>query len=603
MRPRCSRRSFPLAGVLLVAIGPGPADGERAIAEGAHSHVHLGGGAGAATFRPGFGGHAGHYIYPNATAPQLPPWALALAVGLAALLTYLAATALRRRTAPAPDPATAPAPRARAAAPRALAALVAAALGALSLLGASAPAASAHASLLRSLPRAAAHVARPPARVRLVFSEPVQIVRSSDVSVVDGRGRPVGVGEPAGDPRDARLVTIGLRRGLPPDSYTVRYRVISDDAHEVDDALVFALGDGRLRPPVLRGAGGLSDTGPWAVAARFAELAALGLLLGLLAFRQLVWGPALRAAHRRDAPASAAALAAGSRLFWRTFWVVAGAAGLAEAGVLAAKSAIVLHTGIGAALTDPQAAFRLVAASRFGDLLGWRSGLLLVLSAVAFWEWARETSAPRAAGRPLPSALIGAASVGALALLSAQGHASQAPLAPLSVTADAVHLAAAGVWIGGLPCLAAVLLRAPAGLASSVLARFSRLALVAVGLVVATGLLRLAGELSRVAELWSTGYGRSILLKATLLLPILLLAARSRQALRRLPAGGAAALRALRHNVRAELAIGLNIVLIAALLVAQVPGRDVPRTPPPRSPLTPVQTLASPLVSGALPAP
>jgi copper transport protein len=327
------------------------------------------------------------------------------------------------------------------------------------------------------------------------------------------------------------------------------------------------------------------------VAARFAELAALGLLLGLLAFRSLVWGPALRAAANEDARV----LAAGARLFWRAFWTVAATAGLAEAGVLAAKSAIVFHTGIGTALSDPQAAFRLVAASRFGDLLGWRGGLLLVLAGVALWEWARETRAPRAAGRPLPSALAGAASLGALALLSAQGHASQAPLASLSIVADTVHLGAAGVWIGGLACLGAVLLRAPAGLAAAVLARFSRVALVAVALVVATGLLRLTGELAHVAELWSTGYGRSILLKAALLLPLLLLAARNRRALGRLPAGGAAALRMLRRNVRAELAIGLNIVLVAALLVAQIPGRDVPRTQPPRLPATAVQTLKSPL--------
>src|SRR4051794_40776004 len=121
----------PAAGVLLVAIGPGPSDGERAIVEGAHSHVHLHGGSGVVSFRPGFGGHAGHYVYPNATAPQLPPWALALVVGLAALLTYAAAASLYRRggprggappprrgaRAPPPPPGPPPAPPRRAAAP------------------------------------------------------------------------------------------------------------------------------------------------------------------------------------------------------------------------------------------------------------------------------------------------------------------------------------------------------------------------------------------------------------------------------------------------------------------------------------------------------
>jgi CopC domain-containing protein len=85
----------------------------------------------------------------------------------------------------------------------------------------------------------------------------------SDVSVVDGRGRPVSAGPPRSDTADARVVTIPLRARLLPDSYTVRYRVISADSHGIDDALVFALGEGRLRPPVLRGAGGLSEPGPW----------------------------------------------------------------------------------------------------------------------------------------------------------------------------------------------------------------------------------------------------------------------------------------------------------------------------------------------------
>jgi hypothetical protein len=47
-------------------------------------------------------------------------------------------------------------------------------------------------------------------------------------------------------------------------------------------------------------------------------------------------------------------------------------------------------------------------------------------------------------------------------------------------------------------------------------------------------------------------------------------------ALRNRRAIGGGALRALRRNARTELAIGLNIVVIAALLVAQIPGRDAP---------------------------
>ena len=62
----------------------------------------------------------------------------------------------------------------------------------------------------------------------------------------------------------------------------------------------------------------------------------------------------------------------------------AGLAGLAETLVTAAKSAVVFHTGLLSALLHPADADRLLAASRFGDLVGWRCATLVLLAAVAF---------------------------------------------------------------------------------------------------------------------------------------------------------------------------------------------------------------------------
>jgi copper transport protein len=186
------------------------------------------------------------------------------------------------------------------------------------------------------------------------------------------------------------------------------------------------------------------------------------------------------------------------------------------------------------------------------------------------------------AGRRGPLAAMGLVCLATLTLLAAQGHASQAPLAPMQVTADAAHLAGVAIWLGGMPCLAAVLLRAPRALpeagrmlASAALRRFSRLALCSVVVIAVTGLARMAGELSSPVELWSTAYGRDLMLKGALLLPILVLARRNRQLVGRL-AGGvtptAARLRSVARSVQAELAIGAGIVVVAALLVAEIPG-------------------------------
>jgi copper transport protein len=454
---------------------------------------------------------------------------------------------------------------------------------ALGVLAASATPSWAHAALVSSSPRPGGHVPDSPSAVVLRFSEPIQVLNRSDVSVVDHNGQKVDVGAPRPAAGDSRRLIVPLHKPLVPDSYTVRYRVVSADSHSVVAAMVYATGGARLLAPVWDGAGGLSDTSPAAVAARVAELVALGLLLGLLAFRALVWGPAVSGARGLSAAERDAALRGGRRMFWRAFWALTVLAGAAEATVLAAKSAVVFHTGVVAAALDPPAASHLISASRFGDLLGLRYITLVVLVAIAFAVWTVESAEAPSAGRRGPIAAMGLLCVAALTLLAAQGHASQAPLAPLQVTADAVHLAGVAVWLGGLPWLAAVLLRAPravpdAGrtLASGALRRFSRLALWSVAVIAVTGLARMAGELSSPVELWTTGYGRDLVLKTSLLLPILVLARRNRRLVARLADGltpTSARLRAVARSVRMELTIGAGIVVVAALLVAQVPGR------------------------------
>jgi copper transport protein len=216
-------------------------------------------------------------------------------------------------------------------------------------------------------------------------------------------------------------------------------------------------------------------------------------------------------------------------------------------------------------------------------VLGWRSAALVALVAVAFLTWTGERAAAPSAGRRGLLAAMGLFAVAALTLLASQGHASQARLAPLSIAADAVHLGGVAIWIGGLPCLVAVLLRAPrvlpdAGrsLASATLRRFSRVALWSVAVIAVTGLARAAGELSAPAELWTTGYGRDLVLKASLMLPVLVLARRNRQFVAALAGGltpSAARLRSVARSLQMELAIGMGIVTVAALLVAEIPGR------------------------------
>jgi copper transport protein len=442
--------------------------------------------------------------------------------------------------------------------------------------------AGAHAALVGSSPAADGRVKVGPSQAVLRFSEPVQVLNPRDVTVVDGDGVRIdnGARTAAGDPR---RVIVSLRGPMVPDSYTVRFRVVSADSHAEAGAYVFAVGKVPLGAPILAGAGGLSDTSPAAVGARVVEFASLFLLLGLLAFRALVWAPAVQTARGVSGAERDSAVRDGQRMFWRAFWGLALVAGAAETGVLAAKSAVVFHTGLITALLHPADAYRLVAASRFGDLLGWRCGALSLLVAVAFSTWNRESEGPPSVGPRGPVALMGLLGVAALTLLAAQGHASQAPIAPLSVAVDATHLTAVAIWTGGLACLTAVLLLAPRALpdggralASATLTRFSRVALWSVIAISLTGIARATGELSSPAQLLTTGYGRDLMLKTSLLAPILLLARRNRRLVGALVGGltpTAARLRSVARSVQVELAIAAGIVVIAALLVAQIPGR------------------------------
>src|SRR4051794_17599072 len=446
--------------------------------------------------------------------------------------------------------------------------------------------AAAHATLLESAPAAGASLASAPAQVRLRFNEPVQLLGRTDVSVVAAHARPVAGGAARSSPRDASVVVLPLRRGLGPGSYTVRYRVLSADGHAIQDALVFGTGGAAVGAPVLGAGGGLSEESPLAVAGRLLELLALALLLALPVFRWVVWEPAVRALLPAGSVDRVRALAWSRSRFSVAHWSVLGVAIAAEAVAMVIKTGTTFGLGFGAALTRPGMDVRLLAETRYGSLLQvrWALVVALLVAAVGLWlvEAPSEPGAPRESDGRRRCAVLALLPLAALGVVSLQGHASQAPLGPLSIAADALHLGAVAIWLGGLPCLVVALRAAPRivpvsgrKLAASVLGRFSALALAAVAVLGVTGLARAVGELSDPAQLWDSAYGRSLIYKTLLLWPIAFLAFRTRRVIvalaRRAP--NDPTLRLVRRSVGVEFAIGLAIVVVATVLAAQVPGR------------------------------
>ncbi len=445
-----------------------------------------------------------------------------------------------------------------------------------------------HAYITSSTPERDTKVTASPPAVTLTFSEAVELLRSEDAEVLDGEGASVGAG-PARRAADARVVEVALRPDLPDGTYTVRYLVVGADSHVITGTFVFGVGPGELADPYSSGlGGGPSETSIWGVSSRFLELVGLGGLMGLLGFRWLVWGPALQRLDAVPPHEREAALAWGRDAFWVGFGVLAVGAMLAEGYLLVVQSASVLGTSVWSALQDATGISRVLGDTRFGSLLQLRGALLFMLFAVGAAMFMREygsTGVPKAATRT-GSRVAGLVMAGLLAIvlggIAAQGHANVTELPQLQIGAQLAHIVAVSVWIVGLAMVVLVHVRLPrvasrsgGGLSAQVLARFSKVALIAVAVAVLTGVVRSVGELSDPAELWQTAYGRSILYKVALLVPIAALALYNRRIVAALsgvarPNGPTLAL--VRRTAGLELVLSVVVVVIATVLVAQVPN-------------------------------
>ncbi|MGO4427873.1 copper resistance protein CopC, partial [Streptomyces sp. MCAF7] len=117
-------------------------------------------------------------------------------------------------------------------------ALLAALLCALSF-GAS-PAA-AHAALTATDPADGAVVKTAPEQVGLTFSEGVLLSRDS-VRILDPKSNRVDTGNPAHVGGKSSTAAVALRPGLPNGTYTVAWKVVSEDSHPVAGAFTFSIG-------------------------------------------------------------------------------------------------------------------------------------------------------------------------------------------------------------------------------------------------------------------------------------------------------------------------------------------------------------------------
>lgn len=472
-------------------------------------------------------------------------------------------------------------------------------------------AASAHAELESTTPKRGAVLRAAPERVVFRFSEPVEGSFGA-VRVFDAAGRRVDEGDAYHPDDRSSAIAVDLRGGLPDGTYTATYRVVSADSHVISSGIVFSVGRagaaGRTVGELLAGSDAGADVDALLGVARGVQFGAIAVAVGALLFLLLVW----RAALGRALPGAAERSVAAAAFLRRLRLVVTVAA---VAGALSALLGIAAQGAEAAGLPAIDgfrpSILRETLQTRFGTVWGIGALAWLALGGLA-WATVRPQGraardgaarpAPGAAataggpeargdappGLPLAAWLLALPAAWLVLLPGLGGHAAaQAPVA-LLLPANVVHVAAMALWAGGLAVLLLALpaatrtLSAPADrsrLLAATLARFSPLALGAVIVIVASGVVQSLKLLDLPEDLLDSGFGRAVLVKVALLLGLIALGAwQRRRALPRLRAladggeapGGAGVL--LRRALRTEVVLLVGVLAATAALAASSPA-------------------------------
>ena len=177
---------------------------------------------------------------------------------------------------------------------------------------------------------------------------------------------------------------------------------------------------------------------------------------------------------------------------------------------------------------------------------------------------------------PTFAALVGAGAVSSLASFLIVGHTATRSPRVLGVAAALVHGATAAMWIGGLAALAVVLAsrrRAGQAAPAATVVRFSRVMATTVAALLVAGVAVALMEVDGWRGLWSSTYGRVLLVKGALVAVVAAAAAYNhRRLVPRVESGGdEECWPVLVRTVRAELLILVSIVAVTALLINLAP--------------------------------
>lgn len=383
-----------------------------------------------------------------------------------------------------------------------LAAIVVAAMFAVLLVAAPA---DAHGFLERSEPPDGGSVALGRSSLTLWFSEPISAeARTFEMATLDGVRAAFSVDVSNSDDEGFVEIQTGT---LQKTTYLLKWSVVSlDDGHAYNGTILFGVG---IRPDTASAIGnGLPDT--LDLVFRWVELSALMLVVGALAVSGRVLG-------------SMGGLGNGPR---RRAYRIGAIAGTVAVITAVATPYLRVPRGGDSLQGWSEAAWTLVSGTSWGQSWIIRGIALIVLTVVM---WSRVL---RRDGFNTKSPIDMVALVLVIGLEALAGHASALPrLSAVAAFVSATHLAAAGVWVGGLAVLALCIFPAmrrnkdsQGPILATVWRSFSPIAAIAAAVVVATGVYETGRHVPDMSWISSSVYGKAVVAKVILVMLALVLA-------------------------------------------------------------------------------
>lgn len=425
----------------------------------------------------------------------------------------------------------------------------------------------AHAELRRSEPANGEQLETAPTEVVIYYTQGVQI---ATITVEDAEGQLVSQ-EPQIDSADWQIVHIPL---LPIGDgvYTVQWEALAEDGHITEGSFFFLIGAATLDRTsfvaMMEQNTGAAQINPLEPFLRGFLFLALILLIGVPITLLAVISPALKGQKEemKLPDEKIKRLLNGAAIL------------LLLSATLLFVSQLVTAYGI-PSLSDMMTFF---SATTAGITL-----LIRLLAGVVLLAILRSIATPPRHTIWYLTSIV----TGLIALLTISwGSHTAAATGGIAILSDIAHLAGAALWGGGLVVLAILLpplLQDKAGesvreLTSTIISRFSRLAIIGLGIAVVTGFLLTSYHVPSWNTLFSTFYGYSLSSKLLLFAVALGLAGLNRFViLRQLrqSAEPSQSARGFIRSVRVELAFVIGVFFLAGLLTSAPPANVATAAP------------------------